>query len=162
MFTGTSSLFRVKWAGWSPSWLVPVNATDDNKSKVITPSGFGYSIGLDSAAGISLSWSGSEKSSVLVHPLIQPFILRRYLLPSLKVHGSAPLVSKLIPEYTIPPNKPRLEWKDGLTFRTCFNSFQIQLERIASSYSTGSIPKNILQWDDPQTPFLVNSMIYQQ
>merc|ERR1719357_763182 len=25
--TGTLSSFRVRWAGWSPSWLVPLRAT---------------------------------------------------------------------------------------------------------------------------------------
>lgn len=36
-----------------PSWFVPVKATDDNKSNVIFPSGFGYSIGLHSAIGFN-------------------------------------------------------------------------------------------------------------
>lgn len=39
--TGTLSSFRVKCAGWSPSWLVPVKATDVKRSNVIFPSGLG-------------------------------------------------------------------------------------------------------------------------
>jgi hypothetical protein len=33
--------------------LVPVNATDSKRSKLISPSGLGYSIGVHSAAGFS-------------------------------------------------------------------------------------------------------------
>ena len=53
-FTGTVSSIRVKCGGWSASWLVPVNATDESKSKEIVLSGFGYSIGVHSDAGFSL------------------------------------------------------------------------------------------------------------
>lgn len=53
LFTGTLSSFRVKCAGWSCSWLVPLRATDDRRSKLICPSGFGYSIGVQSLAGLS-------------------------------------------------------------------------------------------------------------
>ena len=55
--TGTLSSRSVKWAGWSPSWFVPVKATDESKSKVSLSSGLGYSITLDSFAGFKESWS---------------------------------------------------------------------------------------------------------
>ena len=55
--TGTLSSRRVKCAGWSPSWSVPVSATEESKSKVILSSGFGYSITSHSFAGFRESWS---------------------------------------------------------------------------------------------------------
>ena len=54
LLTGTVSSLRVRWGGWSPSWLVPVRATEVSRSKLMTPSGFGYSIGLHSDTGFSL------------------------------------------------------------------------------------------------------------
>lgn len=63
------SSFKVRWAGWSPSWLVPVKATDVSKSKLILPSGFGYSIGLHSLAGFSLLWSGSNTAYCYWKPI---------------------------------------------------------------------------------------------
>lgn len=59
VFTGTESSNNVKWAGWSPSWFVPVNATEDKISKLIFPSGFGYSITETSVLVFSLSLSGT-------------------------------------------------------------------------------------------------------
>jgi len=59
VFTGTESSNNVKWAGWSPSWFVPVNATEDKISKLIFPSGFGYSITETSVFGFSFSLSGT-------------------------------------------------------------------------------------------------------
>ena len=56
---GTLSSLSVKWAGSSWSWFVPVNATDDNRSKVTSLSGLGYSMGLHSVAGLSLAWSAA-------------------------------------------------------------------------------------------------------
>lgn len=56
--TGTLSSLRVRWAGWSPSWLVPLRATDESRSKLIFPSGLGYSIGVQSLAGFS--WCASR------------------------------------------------------------------------------------------------------
>lgn len=56
--TGMLSSFRVRWAGWSPSWLVPLSATDDSRSKLILPSGLGYSMGVQSLAGFS--WCASR------------------------------------------------------------------------------------------------------
>lgn len=56
--TGTPSSFRVRWGGWSPSWLVPLRATEESRSKLILPSGLGYSIGVQSLAGFS--WSASR------------------------------------------------------------------------------------------------------
>ena len=41
---GTVGSFRVKWRGWSSSWLVLEMNTEDSLSKLITPSGLGYSI----------------------------------------------------------------------------------------------------------------------
>merc|ERR1719174_1871054 len=55
--TGTESSLSVRWGGWLPSWLVPVSATDERRSKDTSPSGFGYSMGENSEAGLSLSWS---------------------------------------------------------------------------------------------------------
>lgn len=56
--TGTLSSFSVRWGGWSPSWLVPLRATEESRSKLIFPSGLGYSIGVQSFAGFS--WSASR------------------------------------------------------------------------------------------------------
>jgi hypothetical protein len=56
--TGTLSSLSVRWAGWSPSWLVPLRATDDSRSKLSLPSGRGYSMGVHSLAGFS--WSESR------------------------------------------------------------------------------------------------------
>lgn len=56
--TGMLSFFKVRWAGWSPSWLVPLRATDESRSKLIFPSGLGYSIGVQSLAGFS--WFASR------------------------------------------------------------------------------------------------------
>lgn len=56
--TGVLSSFRVRWGGWSPSWLVPLRATDESRSKLIFPSGLGYSIGVQSLAGFS--WFASR------------------------------------------------------------------------------------------------------
>lgn len=66
--TGMLSSFRVRWAGWSPSWLVPLSATDDSRSKLILPSGLGYSIGVQSLAGFSwcASRPGRENGARLV------------------------------------------------------------------------------------------------
>jgi hypothetical protein len=51
--TGTSRPSACRWQGWSSSWLVFDRKTEDRRSKVSTPSGFGYSIGGHSAAGFS-------------------------------------------------------------------------------------------------------------
>ena len=40
-----------RWDGWSPSWLVPDRARFVNKLNDSLPSGFGYSMGVNSAAG---------------------------------------------------------------------------------------------------------------
>lgn len=56
--TGTESSFKVRWGGWSPSWLVPLRATDESRSKLILPSGLGYSIGVQSLAGFN--WFASR------------------------------------------------------------------------------------------------------
>lgn len=58
LLTGTLSSFRVRWGGWSPSWLVPLRATEDSRSKLSLPSGFGYSMGVQSLAGFS--WLASR------------------------------------------------------------------------------------------------------
>lgn len=60
LLTGMLSSLRVKWAGWSCSWFVPLKATDDRRSKLIFPSGFGYSIGVQSLAGLSWAKSGPK------------------------------------------------------------------------------------------------------
>lgn len=88
-----------------PSWLVPVNATDDNRSNVILLSGFGYSIGLHSFIGFNRLWSGA---------------------PCEKVHGSRPPIKIENPDATKPPYKPRLVWNEGRAFLTCLRSFQIK------------------------------------
>jgi hypothetical protein len=38
---GTAASFSCRWQGWSSSWLVLERNTDDSRSKVSTPSGFG-------------------------------------------------------------------------------------------------------------------------
>lgn len=62
---GTESSLSVRWAGWSWSWLVPVSATDDSRSKESSPSGLGYAIGVHSEAGRNALWSPSGKSSFM-------------------------------------------------------------------------------------------------
>lgn len=57
LLTGTLSSLRVRWAGWSPSWFVPLRATELNRSKLISLSGLGYSIAVHSAAGLRESAS---------------------------------------------------------------------------------------------------------
>lgn len=59
--TGMLSSFRVKCGGWSPSWLVPLSATEESRSKLILPSGLGYSIGVQSLAGFSWCASRPER-----------------------------------------------------------------------------------------------------
>lgn len=58
------SSFKVRCGGWSPSWLVPLNATEESRSKLILPSGLGYSIGVHSLAGFSWFASVPEKDFV--------------------------------------------------------------------------------------------------
>lgn len=54
LFTGTVSSSKVRCGGWSASWFVPVSATEDSKSKDISLSGCGYSIGVHSDADFKL------------------------------------------------------------------------------------------------------------
>lgn len=61
--TGMLSSFRVRWGGWSPSWFVPLRATDESRSKLNLPSGLGYSIGVQSLAGFSWSASRPEREN---------------------------------------------------------------------------------------------------
>src|SRR3546814_8893067 len=56
---GTDASFRVRWTGWSSSWFVFDRNTDDSRSKVIFPSGLGYSIGLAWSLREICLWSGS-------------------------------------------------------------------------------------------------------
>lgn len=56
--TGILSSFRVRWGGWSPSWLVPLRATEESRSKLSLPSGLGYSMAVHSLAGFS--WAESR------------------------------------------------------------------------------------------------------
>lgn len=58
LLTGTPSSFKVRCGGWSPSWLVPLRATEESRSKLILPSGLGYSVGAQSLAGFS--WLASR------------------------------------------------------------------------------------------------------
>ena len=44
-FTGTLASFSVRCAGWFSSWFVFEMNTDDSRSNVSLPSGFGYAIG---------------------------------------------------------------------------------------------------------------------
>ena len=64
MRTGTVGSFSVRWAGWFSSWLVFEMNTDERRSKVSLPSGFGYSILVQSAAGLSETLSGFVPCSV--------------------------------------------------------------------------------------------------
>ncbi|MNT37464.1 hypothetical protein D3C72_1736030 [compost metagenome] len=58
--TGTLAFFNVRWMGWSSAWFVFEMKTDDILSKVSLPSGFGYTIFFDWAAGFRHSWSPCE------------------------------------------------------------------------------------------------------
>ncbi|MNN05760.1 hypothetical protein D3C81_1185300 [compost metagenome] len=51
MSTGTLGSLSVRWAGWFSSWFVLLMNTEDRRSNVSLPSGFGYSIFGQSAAG---------------------------------------------------------------------------------------------------------------
>src|SRR5712692_4869247 len=53
--TGTDGALRVRWQGWFSSWLVLEMNTEERRSKVSLPSGFGYSIGPHSEAGLKAS-----------------------------------------------------------------------------------------------------------
>src|SRR5215212_3566622 len=73
-----SATFRC--TGWSSSWLVLERNTDDKRSNVSLPSGFGGAIGACAVAGSSVLRSGfacdwvpnSEKPRVLHHMSIPP------------------------------------------------------------------------------------------
>ena len=62
--SGTAGSLSVRCAGWSSSWLVLETNTEESRSKVSTPSGFGYAIGVQSDLGRSVSWSACAWVSV--------------------------------------------------------------------------------------------------
>ena len=63
-FTGTFASFSVRCAGWFSSWFVFEMNTDESRSNVSLPSGFGYSIGWHCDAGFNISWSACLWCSV--------------------------------------------------------------------------------------------------
>ena len=55
---GAASSFNVRCTGWSSSWLVLERKTEEFRSKLTRPSGFGYSMRGHSEARLSAAWSG--------------------------------------------------------------------------------------------------------
>eukprot|EP01139_Manchomonas_bermudensis_P007437 Amastigsp_a180931_43.p3 type:complete len:220 gc:universal Amastigsp_a180931_43:213-872(+) len=116
MRVGTEGSLSRRCTGWSPSWFVPERARFVSRSKVMTPSGLGYSMGFALSAFCQASLSACA---------------------SLSVYGSLPIVTVSRPEMAMPAQSPC--WNAGRMLRTLWSSSQIEELRSAASYEAMSI-----------------------
>src|SRR5690554_2750018 len=93
MSTGTESSFRVRCTGWFSSWLVLEMNTEERRSKVSLPSGFGYSIFGHSLAGFRYSWSALVRWMVHGGDLMPRRGSSQYSMPFIRLPTYRPFLN---------------------------------------------------------------------